>query len=42
MTQTYKNIKLNSRVDDAVFTYTAPNGVMVMDMAEMPGLGSLN
>lgn len=35
MTQTYSNIKLNGPIDDAIFTYTPPDGVQVMDMTEM-------
>ncbi len=37
MTQTYKNLKLNESLDDALFTYTPAEGVMVMDMTEMMG-----
>jgi len=35
MTQTYKNLKFNEPMDDALFTYTPAEGVMVMDMTEM-------
>lgn len=37
MTQTYKNLKFNEPMDDALFTYTPAEGVMVMDMTEMMG-----
>jgi outer membrane lipoprotein-sorting protein len=35
MTQTYKNLKFNEPMDDALFTYTPAEGVMVIDMTEM-------
>lgn len=35
MTQTYKNLKFNEPMDDALFTYTPAEGVVVMDMTEM-------
>ncbi len=34
MTRTFKNVKLNGKIDDAVFTYTPPAGVQVIDMSE--------
>ncbi len=35
MTMNYTNVKLNPELDDAVFTYTPPEGAMVQDVAEM-------
>lgn len=35
MTQTYKNLKFDEPMDDALFTYTPAEGVVVMDMGEM-------
>lgn len=37
MTQAYKNLKFDEPMDDALFTYTPAEGVMVMDMTEMMG-----
>ncbi len=37
MTQTYKNVKLDVPIDDALFAYTPPDGAQVMDMSEVAG-----
>lgn len=37
MTQTYKNPKFNEPLEDALFTYTPAEGVMVMDLTEALG-----